>query len=198
VIPRPFEEEKREMDLLQLGKRSEWDFVTCNGLSVSGGVLAGEGGTITLREPSKKSDVRFYLGAVGAGISGGFRLPKLKVPRIQGAKIGGGAGSLEAMRSGGYVFMAPTFGGAELTRQDIRGGCLFVEGAAGFAWGAAGVAMVFGMNPLTLLSGLNNPGNLMQALLTATGFLLTLGMNFGIQAGGGVTGYVGMLYASPG
>ncbi len=90
--------------------------------------------------------------------------------------------------------MSPTFGGGELARRDIRGGCLFVEGGLGFAWGGAGDAMIFGMDPLALVAAVASPAMMARALATATGYLLWYGVNFGFQAGGGITGYVGLLY----
>jgi hypothetical protein len=183
------------MEFIEVGKRSQWEFVTCNSLGASGGIIAGQGGTITLKDPASRSAVKFYLGAIGAGVSEGIKLPRLKLPKLPGGKLAGGTGSMEAMTSGGFVFMAPTFRGTELTRRDIRGACLFVEGSVGFAWGLSGDAMVFGMNPIAFVNGLVNPLLLSQALVTATGYLTWAGVNFGYQAGGGITGYAGMLYA---
>jgi hypothetical protein len=180
---------------LELGKKSNWTFETCNGLALSGAVIAGEGGTITLREPVNSSPVKFYLGAVGAGFSAGFKLPKVNLPKLKGGKLAGGTGSMEAMTSHGWVFMAPTFGRPELERRDIRGGCLFIEGNLGFAWGGSGDVMLFGMNPMALAAGLGTPSLLPHALNSAAGYLVWWGMNFGFQAGGGITGYAGLLYA---
>jgi hypothetical protein len=179
-------------------RESQWKFVTCNGFGLSVGIIAGEGGTITLKEPGGGGEVKFYLGGIGAGVSVGVKLPKLKIPKINAGKISGGVGSLEAMTSGGRVYMAPTFGGTELTRRDIRGGCCFIEGNAGFAWGGAADGMIFGMNPILLAAAVaapTLPAVMQHALSTATGLMAWAGVNFGFQAGIGVAGYVGMLYA---
>jgi hypothetical protein len=138
---------------LDLGRESKWTFNTCNGLSIGAGIVAGEAGTITLNEPNG-GKVKFYLGGLGVGFSWGVKLPKLKIPKINAPKISGGTGSIEALTSRGLVYVAPTFGGQELTRHDIRGGCCFLEGTAGLAWGVAGDAMIFGMNPILLAAAL--------------------------------------------
>jgi hypothetical protein len=135
--------------------------------------------------------VAFYYGAMGVGISYGVKLPKVRRLTIPGL-----VGSAEAFTSFGTLFMADRFPKKELSVDDISGGICFGEVAGGAAWGAAGYALVFGMNPALMAAATANAALLSLALATATGYLRFAGMNFGFQAGAGFTGFVGAMYAA--
>jgi hypothetical protein len=179
------------MKRAQPPRPSDWTFETSNGGGLSLGLFGGEGGSITLAEPKTKRPVVFYYGALGVGFSGGFKLPK-----IGRAQLPGLTGSSRAFPSFGQVYMSGHFEKAELAVDDINGGCCFLEVALGAAWGGAGYAMVFGMNVAQfarMLLAPPAPG--LEQSDTSTGMLLFAGANFGLQAGGGLTSFTGVLRA---
>lgn len=167
---------------------SRWEFVTSNSGGLTVGFIGGEGGSVTLKEPGTKRDIKFIYGALGACVGVGVKLPKLGRVTLPGV-----TGSSELFTSGGLVTMSPFFTGRELRVDDIEGGCSFVEIGGGAAWGGAGYALTFGMNAATLAVGLTNPAMLQYALSTARGYLLFAGVNFGLQAGIGAGSYVGYM-----
>lgn len=170
---------------------SDWIFKTSNGGGLSVGLFGGEGGTITLGEPKTGRLVVFRYAAVGVGLSAGFKLPKLGKLQLPGL-----TGSSESFTSVGKVYMSGQFHKPELSVDDISGGCTFIELSAGVAWGEAGYAMVFGMNTAQFLRALLASGSgAIFADDTSTGILLFRGTNFGLQAGGGITSYAGILSA---
>jgi hypothetical protein len=168
---------------------SEWTFTTSNGGGLSAGFFGGEGGSITLAEPKTARPVVFYYAAAGFGFSAGVKLPKIGKVTLPGA-----TGSSESFTSMGRVYMSGRFHKPELTADDISGGCFFVEVGLGAAWGGAGYAMVFGMNTAQFLRALITPAGFNPyAEDTSTGMLLFAGVNFGLQAGGGITSFAGVL-----
>jgi hypothetical protein len=175
---------------LHLGRKSQWEFKTSNSGGLGVGIIAAEGGSVTLTEPGTRTLVKFYYGSIGAGLSFGVKLPK--IGRVQ---IPGVSGSSEQFKSGGLVYMSRDFSAKELTIRDIRGGCFFAEASAGLAWGGAAYAMAFGMNPALLAASVMNSLFVEHAIRSATGYLRFRGMNFGLQGGFGGAGYLGMLYA---
>lgn len=118
-----------------MSRASKWEFFTSNGGNLSAGIICAEGGSITLLEPNTKKKVVFYYGALGAGPSLGFKLPKL-------GKITGVTGSAEDFPSSGTVRMCNQFKKSELSISDINGGCSFMEIGAGLAWGKSQTAML--------------------------------------------------------
>jgi hypothetical protein len=177
------------MNLDFSGRESAWKFVTSSGFGVSLEVAA-TGGKIVLRNPQGK-EVNFYYGAVGAGLS----TPSLKLPKLGKLKKSGG-GSAANFPSKGAVYMLSQFQGKELAESDLQGGCVFIEGAGGLLVGAAADAMLLGGNPVWLLMA-TNPGLAAQAvppfLKSCKAVLLMAGLNAGLQASIGVTGYAGYL-----
>jgi len=170
-------------------RKSKWEFNTSNGAGLSVGVVGAEGGSVTLKDPHGKPVV-FYYGAVGAGLSFGVKLPKLGKIKLPGL-----AGSTEDFPSGGVLYISPMFTREELTVDDINGGCMFLEVGGGIAWGGAAYSMACGMNQAAMLSGIAQPGLLAHALNTATGYMVFAGANYGLQAGIGVTQFVGAMHA---
>jgi len=68
-------------------RESKWTFETSNGGNIAAGLIAAEGGSITLKDPSGRP-VRFYYGALGVGVGVGASLPKIgkyKVPPSSGS-----------------------------------------------------------------------------------------------------------------
>jgi hypothetical protein len=136
--------------------------------------------------------VVFYYAALGVGLSVGVKLPK--IGRVQ---LPGATGSLEAFTSMGQVYMSGHFHKPELSVDDISGGCCFLEVGGGVAWGAAGYAMVFGMNTAHFIKNMLGGGY--QPLFAddgSTGMLVFGGMNYGLQGGAGITSFAGILTAA--
>jgi hypothetical protein len=171
-------------------RKSDWEFETSNSGGVSVSIFAAEGGSVTLKR-KECPKIKLYYAATGAGWSWGVKFPKLGHVTIPGA-----TGSSESFASRGQVFLAPHFQGNDLTLVDFNGGCAFAEVAGGLAWGGAGYAMVFGMNAAALAAGAVNSIAAQYALETASGYLLFYGMNYGMQAGVGGTGYMGVMRAA--
>lgn len=182
--------------MLGIKKESAWTFET----SASGGVgvsfVAAEGGAFYLRDPKNKRVV-LRFGAVGAGLSWGLRLPKLgkiNLPKIKGKSVGGVVAPA-AFPCTGKIYILDSFGGSELTRQDITGACVFAEVYAGAVAGGSSAAILFGMNPAWLAGFALGPIAIpiAEAMLVrgAKGMLLTAGLNVGLVAGAGVGGFIG-------
>lgn len=174
---------------------SGWSYETgaTGGLGVA--FVAGSGGALYLNPPGGGQET-FYFGALGAGWSFGFKIPKLPKVQLRGKSIAG-AGSIKQFPSGGLIWRRESLG-KELTKSDIQGGVVFVEGAIGLGVGASGDAMLFGINPAALMGGLATltvaPQVLTGALMTAKGAMTFGGVNVGLQAGGGIAGLVGLMY----
>ena len=182
------------MSLVDL-EPSRWRYET----GATGGIgiefVALSGGAIYLDDPTGKVE-RFFFGGLGAGLSFGFKIPKLPKLQLRGRSLAG-AGSTKDFPSRGRVWKRSRFNSRELTKADIQGAVVFVEGAIGLGVGASGDAMLFGINPVLLALAISNPmlqSILMpQALSTATGAMAFLGLNAGPQAGGGIAGLVGYM-----
>lgn len=88
-------------------RRSAWNYETGATGGAGIGYVVGSGGKIILTDPAGVQQT-FYYGGLGAGLSAGFKIPKVKLPALtyKGKGISG-AGSATAFPSGGYVFMAP-------------------------------------------------------------------------------------------
>ena len=182
--------------MLGIKKESAWTFET----SASGGlgvaIFAAEGGALYLRDPTKKSVV-LHFGAAGAGLSWGLKLPKLgkiNLPKVKGKSVGGVVAPA-AFPCAGKIYILDSFRGNELSRRDITGACVFAEVYAGAGLGGTSAAILFGMNPAWLAGLVLGPvaTPFVDAMLfrSATGILLTAGLNAGLVAGAGIGGFVG-------
>ena len=170
-------------------RRSKWEFNTSNGAGLSMGIVGAEGGSVTLKDPQGKPTV-FYYGAVGAGLSVGVKLPKLGKIKLPGL-----TGSSEQFTSGGLLYMSPMFSRDELTVDDINGGCMFLEVGAESLGEVPRTPWAFGMNEAAMFSGILQPALLIHALSTAVGYMVFAGTNYGLQAGLGVSEFVGVMHA---
>ncbi len=153
-------------------------------------------------DPSNKPQT-FYYGGLGAGASlFSLRLPK--IGKIELNAFGRGAtGNLAPLPwwNMGKLFMTSNFRGAELTRQDIKGGCLFVEVNVGVIQGISATGMLLGydqakllaftstlmMYSVDILMQMNNAG------LAPKAFLAMGGRNVGLQGGASSAGYFGLV-----
>jgi hypothetical protein len=177
-------------------KESAWTFETS--ATGGGGVafVALEGGAIYLRDP-KGNPVTLHFGAAGAGLSWGLKLPKIgkiNLPKVRGKSVGG-VGAPAAFPNTGKLYILNTFRGNELSRRDITGACAFAEVYTGAVVGGSASAIVFGMNPLWLAGLCLGPAALTitetKLFGSATGLLLTAGLNVGLVAGAGVGAFLG-------
>jgi hypothetical protein len=68
-------------------RESKWAFDTSNGGNLSAGLIAAEGGSITLKSPAGQF-VKFYYAALGVGLGLGISMPKLgryQLPGLSGS-----------------------------------------------------------------------------------------------------------------
>ena len=157
------------------------------------GFVAASGGAIYLKDPAK-ADVTFHYGGLGAGFSDGFKLPK--IGKIKVAVKGQGVGGVvapAAFPNTGRVFVTDAFRGKELTRADLRGVTVFVEGGAGLIGGGSVSAMLLGIDPAAFISAAPIQPLLMMVIETAPAVLVTAGLNVGLQAGWGVAAFAGLM-----
>jgi hypothetical protein len=165
---------------------SKWQFVT----SAGGGVslaLSATGGKIVLTDPAGRN-VNFYYGGVGGGPSVGVKLPK--IGRLKKT----GSGGNTAFPSTGRIYCLPGCRGADLTEADFQGVCVFAEGAGGLIVGVSGDVMFLGGNPAWLLTLPAGGGMSVDVFLkSCNALLLMAGVNAGLQAGAGLSGYLGYL-----
>jgi hypothetical protein len=176
---------------------SQWEFVTDGGGGLSL-ALSAAGGYVVLKDPSG-DEVTYRYGALGVGVSAGVKLrskfgtatiPLVKTPVT---------GSLGFFPSGGAVYINEIgFAGEELSRSDIAGSCVILEGGGGLVLGATGDVILFGLDSTASLAAAAAPGGttLLPYLVLALcrGVLLMGGVNLGLQASVGVTAYGGYLW----
>jgi len=190
------------MRTMFLKKESAWKFVTSSTGGVGAEFVAAEGGKLYFQDPQGK-DVTFVYGAAGVGYSVGLKLPKigkLEV-KVKGKSVFG-AIAPAAFPNAGKLYIADTFSGNELSQNDIRGVCVFLEVAGGLVAGVSATAMLVGISPVWLagLSLAPVGGPLAMAYLdykmieAATGLLVMAGVNVGLTAGGGIGAFIGGLY----
>ena len=191
--------------MVEIVKQSAWTFDTSSSGGLGVEFFVAEGGMIYLKDQTG-APAAFRYGAAGAGLSAGFKLPKIgkiEIP-IKGKGVGG-AIAPASFPNAGILYVLDGCPGGELTRQAVTGVCMFIEAAGGLIVGYSGMAMVFGMSPawLAAVAAANAAGPLgipaqmmlqQKLMATATGILLTRGWNVGVQGGGGVGAYLGGLW----
>jgi hypothetical protein len=187
--------------MVSIVKPSAWQFVTSSSGGLGVEFVVVEGGMIYLQDPSGKN-VSFLYGAAGAGLSAGFKLPKIGKLQINvKGKAVGGAVAPAAFPNMGKLYVLDTCPTDDLTQDAIRGVCLFAEIGGGLVAGVSGTAMIFGMSP-TWLAAIAASGPMApltayfdyKLLQSATGILVMGGLNVGVQAGGGIGGFLGGLW----
>ena len=179
--------------------RSAWTYETgaTGGLGIE--FVAISGGALYLNDPAGGQPV-YYFGALGAGLSFGFKIPKLPKVQVRGKSVSA-AGSIKQLPSGGTIWKRSHFGNRDLSRTDIQGAVVFLEGAIGLGIGVSGDAMLFGINAAALAGAIAASAAMPlvssyaidAALNTATGAMVFGGLNVGPQAGGGIAGLVGYM-----
>ena len=192
--------------MLRIRKQSKWRFETSAG--VSGGasfiVAVGAGKASFFAEAPEGGLVQFHYASAGAGVG-------------IGAKAGISASETQYL-SVGRIYILEAFAGAELSRSDLTGPCMFIEASGGIINGGAATAMLLGIPPqvakiqdqaaLLLLelgagvSGGAGGANVMVMLEkrfpslrdTAKALLIMGGLNVGAQVGGSLIGGLGYVW----
>ncbi|NHZ36739.1 hypothetical protein [Massilia rubra] len=158
--------------------------------SATGGVglgfFAASGGLVRLKDPSGKL-VDLHYGAVGLGLSQGFKSPKLpKLPEFPQLNVQSKSGALSTtdFPAFGNVFVTKAHTNDDLTLDDIKGNCIICEIGAGYIAGYSATAILVGINPAYLGFGQVGP---VLAAASAKGIIIMHGVNAGLQIGYGVT-----------
>ncbi|WP_118186154.1 hypothetical protein [Paraburkholderia phosphatilytica] len=190
------------MSLLRL---SQWTYSTGAGGGAGIDIVMATGGTIILDDPQKQEQ-KFHYGGVGIGFGLAFKIPRIKlpkftVPELKIPKIGGrsasGAGSTLDFPSYGHVYMTSSFDGKELTRPDIQGAVVYIDGSVSALYGWAGDVMLLGIDPAKLVLGLSNSALMWlaeEAIYRAPALLVMYGQTVGVQAGASIGLLVGYLH----
>ena len=186
------------MSFWRIKKESAWTFNTSGTGGAGLGFVVASGGEIVLNDPAKKA-VRFHYGGVGAGLSIGLK----KVPKLgrfmdpRGlSEMGGGVLAPESFPNHGVVYALSGCPGADLTKDDFKGICLFFDAGLGLIAGYAGETMLMNCNPIAFaaLVGGGIAGQLLfESLLQPRAMLLSWGPNLGLQANAGVSESIGYL-----
>jgi hypothetical protein len=183
---------------------SNWKFQTFGGGSIGAAIMVS-GGQIILASPSG-APTTFTYGGIGGGWSAGLKIP-VKLPRLGKVTLKApkttGAGAPFSFPSTGNVLMTTNCPGAELTASDFKGVCFFAELGGGLIVGGSGVVMLAGCQGglnwwQSSLASLTGPAGatiqMIAMLASARAVIPMAGINAGIQAGGGVAGYVGAMF----
>jgi hypothetical protein len=177
-------------------RKSKWKYDTGAGGGVSVDIVVATGGNIVLTDPQKHSQ-SFYYGGVGIGYGWGAKIPKIKLPKFTipelklpsfGSHDASAAGSTFDFPSHGTVYMTSAFKGSELTRSDLQGGTVYLDGYGGAVVAQGGTVMLLGINPALLALGLTSPAMSMilgEAIADAPALLFMHGLTAGFQAGFG-------------
>ncbi|SIQ29253.1 MULTISPECIES: hypothetical protein [Acidiphilium] len=186
---------------MALGVRpSNWAFKTAGSAGINIDVFAATGGQIVMVNPRKRLE-RFNYGGIGAGAGFGLKLPR--IGKLELSVIGHSiAGTVAPMPwwNTGKIFMTAEFRGAELSKHDFTGACIFVEINVGIIEGASATGMLMGIDPeavtvlgASVLSGMDLFMFLRHPTISPKALLVMGGRNAGIQAGTGVAGYLGIV-----
>jgi hypothetical protein len=194
--------------MITIKKPSAWEFVTSSSGALGVEFVAAEGGALYFKDPAGRADA-FYYGAAGAGLTYGFKMPKigklqLQMPKVRGRSVGALVAPA-AFLNAGKLYVLGGCKGNELTESDIQGVCMFLEVGGGMIVGGSAMAMLVGMSPAWLAATLAaTPAAItlplidlyiwQQLIETATGLLLMAGVNAGIQWGVGGAVFLGGLY----
>jgi hypothetical protein len=184
--------------MLTIKKKSGWSYDTNSSGGLGLEFVAVEGGSIYMKDPDGRATT-FHYGAVGAGYTLGLKLPKIGKLKIKDKSVGGVVGP-SAFPSTGVMYILDSFAGEELVRGDITGVCMFAEIGGGLGGGGYALAMLMGMNPVWLGVAVATAPFLplssfsyTKLAQSATALILIAGTNVGLQAGGGVAGFIGGL-----
>jgi len=187
------------MPYINIKDESAWEFKTSGAGGLGLGIVVAEGGILFFKDPGGQN-MTFRYGAAGVGYSIGLKLPKIGKLQLKG-RGAGAAAAPPSFYNVGKLYILDSFKGNELTKEDIRGVCAFVQLGAGVVAGGSDTALLVGMNPVFLaasIGALPVPLAMVffqsQLVKSATGLLMMRGLNVGVQAGFGSGIYLGGLY----
>ncbi len=87
-------------------QKSQWTYNTGATGAAGLAVIAASGGALYLDDPRAKTH-RLIFGGLGAGISLGFRIPRMPTPKVRGNALAG-AGSITDLPSTGRIMQSRT------------------------------------------------------------------------------------------
>jgi len=123
---------------------SEWQFDTAATGGIGIEILSASGGSIILADPIKQRHSFSYSG-FGLGFIS-FPIPKVKLPPVpilnRTIEVTGAAKSFDG---GGILFMTESFHGKELSKADLQGGTVYLDGGTGLLAGYGGSVMLLGL-----------------------------------------------------
>ena len=107
--------------MLMIKHESAWKFQTSSSGGIGVEFVAAEGGSIILKDPSG-AVVSFPYGGAGAGLTAGFKLPKIgKIAlNVKGKSVGGVIAPSFFPNAGG-LYVLDSFEGDDFKRSDITG-----------------------------------------------------------------------------
>ena len=180
------------MNILTIKRESQWKFVTFGGGGASFAISVS-GGTFVLSDPAG-AQKSFWYGGVGGGPTWGAKLPK--IGKVQLRPV---AGAPTAFPSTGIVYATSNCPGEDLVHGDFQGVCAFVEAGGGLVAGGSGLVMLAGLQGSTsywdrVLAALSPALQVYQLISSARAVIPMAGVSVGIQAGGGISGYVGLVW----
>ncbi len=175
---------------------SQWSFITSGSGGLNIDVLALTGGEVQLDDP-KGSLVKLHYGSAGAGLGLGLKLPKVGKLEIKPERLGKAITGTVAPTSApntGHVYMTDFFKEPELTKDDLSGICLIVDGGGGLIVGYSVTVMLLGIDPARFAAQMTSPIlSLFIGQAEPKAAMLIRGWNAGLQGGGGIAAYVGYM-----
>ena len=159
-------------------------------------MLALTGGEIELDDP-KGDLVKLRYGSAGVGLGFGFKLPKVGKLEIKPERLGKvvtGTVAPTFAPNTGQLYMTDFFKGDELTKDDLRGICLIVDGGGGLIVGYSVTVMLLGIDPARFAAQVTSPIlSLFVGQAEPKAAMLIRGWNAGVQGGGSIAGYIGYM-----
>ncbi len=110
------------------------------------------------RAPGGKP-VNFFYGSAGAGLGLGVKLPKVGKLEIRPERLGKaitGTIAPEDAPNTGQVYMTEWFKAEELSRSDLCGVCLMLDGGTGLVIGYSVTVMLLGIDPAAVAAQLTS------------------------------------------
>ncbi|BFG75395.1 hypothetical protein PTKU46_34280 [Paraburkholderia terrae] len=167
-------------------RKSQWQFNTSAGTGIGLGAFNNEAGMFALDAPHNRTHKYVYSGfglGQSRGLSTLLRLPRLALPKviIKNDELNG-SGSTTDFASRGWLYLTNSLNGTDLGKpEDLEGGTIYLEGAAGYLFGGTGSFMLLGISRKLLLMGIVKPDLIGMAIRSAPAALITAGVNEGMQ-----------------
>lgn len=172
-------------------RKSRWQFNTSAAAGIGFGAFNNEAGMFALDAPQNRTHKYAYSGfglGQSRGLSTLLRLPRLALPKviIKNDALSG-SGSTADFTSRGWLYLTNSLDGIDFVKPEIlEGGTIYLEGAAGYLFGATGSFMLLGISRELLLMGIVKPDLIGMAIRSAPAALIIAGANEGLQDTAGV------------